>query len=327
MKGQHSTLNIQPRETRGKRSSRDRRDSTLNKAATTDRLPKPPWLRVRLGGGPEYRRLSAILQKQKLHTVCDEALCPNKGRCWEHGRATVMILGDLCTRHCSFCNVTPGRPTAGDTQEPRRVAEAVKAMGIRDIVLTSVTRDDLEDGGAAIWAETIRRVRESVPGITVEVLVPDFSGCAEVLNRVLDAGPDILGHNLETVPSLYRKVRPQADYRRSLAVLKHAHERGFVTKTGIMVGVGETAEEVAGAMGDAIAAGVDIFYIGQYLQPSRKHLSVSRYVEPEEFDRFRETGLRLGFKVVVSAPLVRSSYHSEEQAEYVSRHRQRKRAK
>jgi len=262
-------------------------------------------------------RLQKILRDRKLHTVCDEALCPNKGRCWEHGRATVMILGDVCTRHCSFCNVTPGKPPPCDVEEPRRVADAVKAMGLKDIVITSVTRDDLKDGGAAIWAETIRCVREAVPGITVEVLVPDFGGSTEAWDRVLEAKPAILGHNLETVPSLYKKVRPQADYRRSLAVLSHAHRRRFVTKTGIMVGLGEAPEEVRAVMRDALKLGVDIFYVGQYLQPSKKHVPVSRYVDPAEFDGFREAGLRLGFKVVVSAPLVRSSYHSEEQATYI----------
>ena len=285
--------------------------------AAPPRPPKPPWLRVRLGGGPGYRRLHAILEKQGLHTVCDEALCPNKGRCWEHGRATVMILGEVCTRHCSFCNVTPGKPAARDSGEPRRVAEAVKAMGLSDIVITSVTRDDLDDGGAAIWAETVRRVHEAVPGIRVEVLVPDFRGSAKDLDVVLGAAPEILGHNLETVAPLYREVRPQADYRRSLAVLRHAQARGFTTKTGIMVGLGETADQVRGVMRDAFKAGCDILYIGQYLQPSRRHHPVVRYVEPAEFDAYREQGLKMGFKVVVSAPLVRSSYHSEEQERFV----------
>ena len=281
-------------------------------------IPKPPWLRVRLGGGPGYKRLHAILQARNLRTVCDEALCPNKGRCWENGRATIMILGDVCSRRCAFCNVTPGKPAPCDAGEPRRVAEAVKAMGIHDVVITSVTRDDLADGGAAIWAETLRRIREAVPAILLEVLVPDFGGSPEALDRVLEARPTILGHNLETVSELYGKVRPQADYRRSLAVLSHAHRRGFTTKTGIMVGVGETAEQVHDTMSDALKAGCDILYIGQYLQPSRKHLPVLRYVEPGEFDDYRQRGLKMGFKVVVSAPLVRSSYHSEEQAAYVA---------
>ena len=270
-----------------------------------------------MGGGAAYLRLQKILRDRNIHTVCDEALCPNKGRCWEHGRATVMILGDVCTRHCSFCNVTPGRPASRDAEEPRRIADAIKAMGLRDIVITSVTRDDLDDGGAAIWADTICCVQEAVAGIRVEVLVPDFGGSVESLDLVIEAKPEILGHNLETVPSLYKKVRPQADYRRSLAVLSHAHARGFVTKTGIMVGLGETAAEVDAVMKDALQAGCDIFFIGQYLQPSRQHLPVFRYVAPDEFDKYRLEGLSMGFKVVVSAPLVRSSYHSEEQEAYV----------
>jgi len=299
------------------RSTSNTQRPTSNAPERKNRLPKPAWLRVRLGGGPGYSRLQKILRDRKLHTVCDEALCPNKGRCWEHGRATLMILGNVCTRHCFFCNVAPGRPSACDADEPRRVAEAVKAMGIRDIVITSVTRDDLEDGGAAVWAETVRCVHEAAPGILVEVLVPDFRGSAAALDRVLDARPEVLGHNLETVPSLYKKVRPQADYRRSLAVLSRARQRGFIVKTGIMVGLGESPDEVRAVMNDALRAGCDIFTIGQYLQPSKEHLPVSRYVEPREFDGFRDDGLRMGFKVVVSAPLVRSSYHSDEQEEFV----------
>jgi lipoyl synthase len=285
----------------------------------TKDLTKPAWLRVRLGGGPGYSRLQKLLHDRGLHTVCEEALCPNKGRCWEHGRATVMILGNTCTRNCTFCNVVPGRPAACDQEEPRRVADAVKAMKISEIVITSVTRDDLEDGGAAIWAETIRQVRDGVPGIVLEVLIPDFKGKMDLIGCVLAAKPDVLGHNVETVPRLYRKVRPQADYRRSLDVLKHAHERGFITKTGIMVGLGESESEVVEVMDDAVGAGCDIFTIGQYLRPSRRHVAVDRYVEPAEFDRFRDVGLSLGFKVVISAPLVRSSYHSEEQSAFLAR--------
>jgi lipoic acid synthetase len=232
-----------------------------------------------------------------------------------------MILGDVCTRHCSFCNVTPGRPPGCDPDEPSRVAEAVKTMGIRDVVITSVTRDDVADGGAAIWAETILRVHEAVPGVGIEVLVPDFGGSREALDLVLEAKPEVFGHNLETVPSLYRKVRPQADYRRSLDVLAYAHQRGFVVKTGIMVGLGESSSEVRGTMKDALQAGCGIFYIGQYLRPSKKNLPVSRYVEPSEFDDYRQWGMDMGFGAVVSAPLVRSSYHSEEQQSYVEKMR------
>lgn len=279
---------------------------------------KPDWLKVRLGGGAGYERVREIIEHERLHTVCSEALCPNKGKCWEHGRATIMILGGICTRACRFCNVNPGKPSVADAREPERVASAVAAMGLSDIVITSVTRDDLPDGGAGIWARTIEAVRQQNKGIVIEVLVPDFRGDTRLLDTVLDACPDVLGHNLETVPSLYGKVRPQADYERSLSVLRHSHARGFVTKTGIMVGLGEAVEEVRKVMGDALRVGCDIFYIGQYLQPSRRHLEVKRYVEPEEFDAYRDYGLALGLGVVVSAPLVRSSFHSEEQARFLA---------
>ena len=278
---------------------------------------KPDWIKSRIGGGPEFKRLDSILRDKKLHTVCEEAMCPNRGKCWEKGRATLMILGDICTRGCSFCNVTPGKPPACDNDEPRRVADAVKAMGIKDIVITSVTRDDLKDGGAAIWAETIRRVYEAVPGIFIETLIPDFGGSKDALKTVMDAEPGILGHNLETVPSLYTTVRPKANYRQSLELLNRAHKYSMVTKSGIMVGLGETSDEMLSVMKDLIEAACDILYIGQYLQPTKKNLPVSRYVEPSEFESYKSKGLEMGFKVVVSGPLVRSSYHSEEQAEFI----------
>ena len=280
-------------------------------------LRKPDWLKVRICRGPNYARLRNIILQERLHTVCEEALCPNIGRCWENGRVTLMILGDTCTRSCKFCGIASGWPGSCDEDEPRRVGEAVKTMGLKNVVITSVSRDDLEDCGAHVWAETIRRVHEAVPGISVEVLVPDFGGSAEALGIVIHAKPEILGHNIETVPFLYERVRPQADYQRSLKLLKQSHEQGMITKTGIMLGLGEKAEDVLGVMRDTVAAGCDIFYIGQYLQPSRRHLPVSRYVEPGEFEMYRKKGLEMGFKVVVAGALVRSSYHSEEQAEYV----------
>lgn len=284
----------------------------------TKPLKKPDWIKVRPGHGAEFKRVRDIVQGGGLHTVCEEALCPNRGQCWEHGRATLMILGDRCTRGCSFCGVSSRQPAPVDMLEPHRVGEAVKSMGLKDVVITSVTRDDLPDGGAAIWAETIQSVREAVPGILVEVLVPDFAGNWAALDVVLASRPDVFGHNLETVPSAYARARPQADYDRSLEVLQRGSDVGLLTKTGVMVGLGETEKEVLNVMRDARAARVSILYAGQYLQPSREHLAVSRYVTPEEFDRYRQAGLSMGFGVVVSGPLVRSSYHSEEQAQFVS---------
>ncbi|MDD4870004.1 MAG: lipoyl synthase [Kiritimatiellae bacterium] len=282
-------------------------------------LRKPPWLRVRVPHGAGFIRMKDIVHGGQLHTVCEEAFCPNMGRCWEKGRATIMILGDKCTRACRFCNVRAEMTGEFDAKEPERVAEAVGKMALKDVVITSVTRDDLKDGGASIWAETIRRIHDAVPGIMVEVLIPDFGGSLASLEIVLAVKPDVLGHNLETVPSLYGRVRPQADYQRSLELLERAHDRGAVVKTGIMLGIGETEKEVLELMKDAIDSGCEIFYIGQYLQPTKKHLPVSRYVTPEEFESYKCRGLEMGFKVVVSAPLVRSSYHSEEQADYLKK--------
>ena len=290
----------------------------MTEATPGTRLRKPEWLRVRLGGGPRFRRIEGIVRGGALHTVCDEALCPNKGTCWEHGRATLMILGDTCTRRCAFCNVKPGHPANADADEPRRVADAAGSMGLTDIVVTSVTRDDLPDGGAAVWAETIRRLKSAVPGIRVEVLVPDFGGSREALEAVIRERPAVLGHNLEMAPSLYPAIRPQADYARSLRVLTRARQDGLIVKTGIMVGLGESDAEVTAVMADARAAGVEIFFAGQYLQPTRRHWPVRRYVEPAAFESYRERGLAMGFAVVVAAPLVRSSFHSDEQADYVA---------
>lgn len=281
-------------------------------------LEKPPWLRVRLGQGAGQARLRRIIDANGLHTVCSEALCPNIGECWESGRATVMILGRECSRNCRFCSVSPERPVPPDPEEPARVARAVAEMGLKDVVITSVTRDDLADGGASIWAETIMLIRETAPGTVVEALVPDFNGSSEALAGVLDAGPDILGHNVETVPALYAAARPEADYGRSVGLLARAHEAGAVTKSAMMLGLGESRDEVRAVMRDLRRAGCEILFLGQYLQPTRQHLPVRRYVPPEEFDEYRTEGRELGFGVVVSAPLVRSSYYSEEQMSYLA---------
>jgi lipoic acid synthetase len=280
-------------------------------------MRKPPWLRARLPAGERCGRLKRLLRERGLRTVCEEAACPNAGTCWDQGRATVMILGDACTRRCGFCNVAGRRPGAADPGEPRRVAEAVRDMGMDEIVITSVTRDDLPDGGAAIWARTIRAVRDASPGMTVEVLVPDFGGSAAALDLVLAERPDVFGHNLETVRSLYRRVRPGADYDRSLRILGRAHRGGLITKTSVMLGIGETDGEVRRLMADAVEAGCDIFFAGQYLRPSRRHLPVRRYVDPARFDELAREGRGAGFRVVAAGPLVRSSYFSEEQARYV----------
>jgi len=275
---------------------------------------KPAWLRVKLPAGPAYSELRSTIDHHHLHTVCESAKCPNMGECWGRGTATVMILGDVCTRSCGFCNIATGRPPTLDLDEPRRVAEAAALMHLKHIVMTSVNRDELPDGGAAVWAETITRTRAACPPprTTIEVLIPDFCGKWEALQTVLDAKPDILNHNVETVPSQYRRVRPQAKFARSLELLKRAKEQGFVTKTGLMVGIGETDEEVITTLADICAVKVDILTIGQYLQPTREHLPIARWVTPEQFAQYKRRGLEMGFKVVQSGPLVRSSYHAEE---------------
>jgi len=276
--------------------------------------PRPPWMKIRIRTGENYRRLRDLVREQRLHTVCQEARCPNIYECWERRSATIMILGNICTRSCGFCAVRTGRPPFLDEREPHRAARAVKAMGLRHCVITSVNRDELPDGGAAIWAETIRQVHRQAPGCSVEVLIPDFQGDRDALQQVINAGPEILGHNLETVPRLYRRVRPQAQYQQSLEVLRYTRAQGLVVKSGIMVGLGEEPDEVLALMADVAAAGCQIFTIGQYLQPTKDHLPVDRFVHPEEFDHYREEGLRLGFEVVEAGPLVRSSYRADEQA-------------
>ncbi len=272
---------------------------------------RPEWLKAKVPSGTEYVRLESIMRSHRLHTVCEEARCPNMGECWTLGTATFMILGDICTRSCGFCAVKTGRPEYGlDWDEPRRVVEAIELMKIRHAVITSVNRDERKDGGAPIFAETIRLIHERTPDCTVEVLIPDFKGSEEALAIVLDAKPDILNHNLETVPRLYRTVRPQANYRQSLQVLERSKARGAVTKTGLMLGIGERTEEVVEVMRDARAVGCDILTLGQYLQPTRDHLPVDRFVHPDEFRMLRDRGLELGFRHVESGPLVRSSYHA-----------------
>lgn len=276
---------------------------------------RPPWLKVRFPAGGNYARLQGLMREQGLHTVCEEARCPNIGDCWSRGTATFMILGDTCTRSCGFCAVKTGRPGTIDTGEPRRVALAIQRMELRHAVITSVNRDELPDGGAGVFAETIRWTRKLSPGTTIEVLIPDFKGDPDALRIVLEAQPEILNHNTETAPRLYSTVRPQARYERSLEVLRRARELdpGTLTKSGLMVGLGETREELITVFQDLRAVDVDILTVGQYLQPTPAHLPVVRYWTPEEFASLKESALALGFRHVESGPLVRSSYHAEEQ--------------
>ncbi|MCI0631188.1 MAG: lipoyl synthase [Phycisphaerales bacterium] len=280
---------------------------------------KPDWIRARMPGGPGYLRLKQIIDDHRLHTVCEEATCPNIGECWARGTATIMILGDTCTRSCGFCNVKTGRPLPADPDEPRRVADSLALMNLKHVVITCVDRDDLPDAGAQIWADTIRRVHQACPQTSVEALIGDFKGDPAALQLVIDAQPEILAHNMETVKRMHPAVRPQANYRRSLAVLKQIKDSGLVSKSGIMVGIGEHDHEVLAVMNDVRTfADTDIFTIGQYLQPTRNHLPIDRWVTPDQFLEFKKEGLALGFKVVESGPLVRSSYHAEEQADRLS---------
>jgi len=280
-------------------------------------LRHPPWLRVRIPSGETYQWLKQLMREASLHTVCEEAGCPNIGECWSHRTATFLILGDTCTRNCRFCNIRTGRPAPPDPDEPERVAQAVEKMGLRHAVITSVDRDDLPDGGAAHFAAVIRAIRRRQPECTVEVLIPDFRGHIEPLKVVMDEHPDILNHNVETVPRLFRTVQPQCRYEWSLAVLENAKRlwSHAVTKSGLMVGLGETMDEVLEVMHDLHGIGVDILTIGQYLQPTQAHLPVARYYTPEEFDLLRERGYEMGFRWVASGPLVRSSYNAGEQAQ------------
>ncbi|MCW5821573.1 MAG: lipoyl synthase [Cyanobacteria bacterium TGS_CYA1] len=275
---------------------------------------KPDWLKVRLPSSPAYAKVKKLITDNDLHTVCESAACPNRGECWSHSTATFMILGNICTRSCGFCNVITGKPTELDLDEPRRVADAIAKLDLEYAVITSVNRDELKDGGAGVWAETIRQTRLACPKTKIEVLIPDFVGNWDALNVVLDAKPDVLNHNIETVPRLYLRVRPQGKFVRSLELLRIAKDKGFVTKSGIMLGLGETKDEVIDTMKAWRKSGVDLITLGQYMQPTLNHLPVDRFVAPEEFDEFKEIGLEMGFKNVFSGPLVRSSYHAFEQA-------------
>ena len=278
---------------------------------------RPEWLRVTAPTGENYRDLKQLVREKCLHTVCESARCPNIGECWQSRTATFLILGNTCTRGCAFCAVNSGQPTEYDLDEPRRVGEAIAALDLRYAVITSVTRDDLDDGGAFIFAETIRLIRESIPECKIEVLIPDLQGDAEALAVIVRAKPDVLNHNVETVQRLYSLVRPQADYRRSLELIARVKtiDSEMTTKSGIMVGLGENDDEIVEALRDLHAADCDIVTIGQYLRPSTGHLPVQKYYSPEEFAALAEFGRQLGFKHVESAPLVRSSYHAREQAE------------
>jgi lipoyl synthase len=284
------------------------------------RQPKPEWLKIRLGDPTNQNHVLKLIEGLNLHTVCQEAKCPNIFECWSDRTATFMLAGDICTRHCGFCAVGKGKPGGLDPEEPRHVAEAVRHLNLAHAVITSVNRDDLPDGGAAHWAETIREVRRLNPACKVEVLIPDFNGDREALDAVLDARPDVLNHNTETIARLYRRVRPDADYRQTLTLLERAarrrdeEDRGMLTKSGIMVGLGETFDEVVELMKDLRSVSCDIMTIGQYLQPYERRLPVERYVTPEEFARWREVGVSLGFRHVESSPLTRSSYHARQQA-------------
>lgn len=285
--------------------------------ATTPIMPvrRPDWLRVRVPTGENYNELKQLMRGKALHTVCEEARCPNIAECWSHRTATFMILGSVCTRSCSFCAVATGRPLALDWEEPRRVAEAVTQMGLRHVVVTSVNRDELRDGGATLFAATIRTIRRQNPECAIEVLTPDFKGSRDALRILMDARPSVFSHNVETVPRLYRQVRPQAIYQRSLDVLQGAKEMypDIPTKTGFMLGLGETREEVLALLRDLRERQVDIITIGQYLQPTHDHIAIDRYVTPDEFREYAREGRAMGFRHVESGPLVRSSYHAWDQ--------------
>ncbi len=277
----------------------------------TEKPRKPEWLKVKLPIGEEYRKVRELVSTNKLHTICSSGNCPNMGECWGAGTATFMILGNICTRSCAFCAVATGRPLPVETDEPERVANSVKVMGVKHCVVTSVDRDDLKDGGAQIWVETIRAIRRVNPGTTLETLLPDFQGKWENLDLVIKEAPEIISHNLETVRRLTRQVRIQAKYDRSLEALARISTAGVRAKSGIMLGLGEKEEEVLQSMDDLLSAGVSILTLGQYLQPTRSHLPVAEFIHPDTFKKYKETGLAKGFRYVESGPLVRSSYHAE----------------
>lgn len=275
------------------------------------RIKKPKWLRVKLPTGENYRTVRGLVDEHKLHTICESGSCPNMGECWGEGTATFMILGNICTRSCGFCAVQTGKPEEVDEFEPGRVANSVKIMGVKHAVVTSVDRDDLKDGGAGIWAQTVRAIRQQSPGTTLETLIPDFAGKWENLQVLIDVAPEIISHNLETVRRLTKQVRIQAKYDRSLEVLFRLKKGGMRTKSGVMLGLGESEDEVIETMQDLRSVGVDILTLGQYLQPTPKHLPVVEFIEPMQFEKYRILGLEMGFRFVESGPLVRSSYHAE----------------
>ena len=279
--------------------------------ATPQRTRKPNWLRVKLPIGKEYAQVRKLVDHYKLHTICESGSCPNMGECWGSGTATFMILGNVCTRSCSFCAVATGRPPEYDEDEPRRVAEAIHLMQVKHAVLTSVNRDELKDRGAEVWYQTVKEVKNLCPDTTIETLIPDVKGNWEALYRMISAGQEVVSHNVETVERLYRPVRPQAKYYRSLEQLQRIKAFGKRSKSGMMLGLGETDDEVYQALDDLVAHGLDILTLGQYLQPTKMHIEVAEYVHPDKFDHFREEGLRRGLKYVESGPLVRSSYHAE----------------
>ncbi len=296
------------------------RDRVNPEKIDTTPIRRPDWIRVRAPSGETYEWLQGLMRQKALHTVCEEAGCPNMGECWDSGTATFLMMGDVCTRTCGFCDIKRGRPSALDFLEPERVAQAVKAMGLKHAVITSVNRDDRRDGGAPIFAMLINRIREIHPGCSIEVLIPDFKGSVEALRIVVEARPEILNHNIETVPRLFKLVQPQDNYAWARATLSNAKriDPDVLTKSGIMLGLGETTDEVKAAMQDLRSWGVEILTIGQYLQPSRKHLPIARYVHPDEFAALKEYGLSIGFRWVESGPLVRSSYHAAEQVRALS---------
>ena len=275
------------------------------------RIKKPHWLRVKLPTGENYKKVRGLVDQHKLHTICESGSCPNMGECWGEGTATFMILGNVCTRSCGFCGVQTGKPAEVDEFEPGKVAHSVKTMQIKHAVITSVDRDDLKDGGAEVWVQTIRAIRHQSPGTTMETLIPDFAGNWDNLQKIIDAAPEVVSHNLETVRRLTKQVRIQAKYDRSLELLFRLKKGGMKTKSGIMLGLGETQEEVLETLEDLKGVNVDIVTLGQYLQPSLKHLPVAEFITPEQFDFYREVGLKMGFRHVESGPLVRSSYHAE----------------
>ncbi|MDG1332135.1 MAG: lipoyl synthase [Crocinitomicaceae bacterium] len=275
------------------------------------RIKKPKWLRVKLPTGENYKRVRSLVDEHKLHTICESGNCPNMGECWGEGTATFMILGNICTRSCGFCAVKTGRPDEVDEYEPGRVAHSVKTMGVKHAVITSVDRDDLKDGGSLIWAQTVRAIRKQSPTTTLETLIPDFAGKWENLQNIIDVAPEIVSHNLETVRRLTKEVRIQAKYDRSLEVLFRLKKGGMNTKSGVMLGLGETREEVIETMEDLRSVDVDVLTLGQYLQPTTKHLPIDEFVTPEQFAEYKELGLKMGFRYVESGPLVRSSYRAE----------------